>query len=664
VSVAKTGTTVKVMVPRVQLLDPAVGTATFLNEAIKFIYQSFEGQEGLWPAYVRDNLVPRMCGFELMMGPYTIAHLKLGMTLSELGVPDLKRRLNIMLTNTLAEGVPVQQDLFSFGLAEAVTEESRLAAEVKSERPVMVVLGNPPYSGISSNETAFANRLVAKYKVEPGGETKLNERKHWLNDDYVKFIAFAEDMIERNGSGVIAMVTNNGYLDGPTFRGMRWRLTQTFDRIDILDLHGNSLKRETAPNGGADQNVFDIKTGVAIIMATKYPTPTEEPCIVRRADLWGTRRSKFDALNADDVSWTDVSLGRRLDFTVTSDGESADYLGGVRVADLFHVISNAAASARDSLNFAFDRQTIVDRMEFIRDHTESEIRTEFALGNDSTTWTVEGAKADVIANYSPQRIEQFMYRPFDLRYSFYTSTSNGIYARPIVRTLGHIQNGVYGLMVNRKVEQNRPWADVLVTDHKTQYHALSIKETNSIAPLYVFDAAGDKHSNLVPTQVDRLSVNLSQRPAPEELFAYIYAVLHSPTYRKTYELELKRDFPRVPIPGGDDQFDRLVVLGRQLIEAHLLKTKVGVPKVATYPVAGDDYLNTVRYFEDKVYINDTQHFGAVSEEVWNFTIGSFRPAQRWLTERAGRRLTLEDLKHYQRMIQSLADTIRIADLIG
>lgn len=664
VRAGEAGTTVKVTVPRVQVLDPAVGTATFLNEAIKFIYQSFEGREGLWPAYVRDNLVPRMYGFELMMGPYTIAHLKLGTTLSELGVPDLKRRLNVMLTNTLAQGVPAQQDLFAFGLAEAVTEESRLAAEVKSQRPVMVVLGNPPYSGISSNETTFANSLVEKYKVEPGGETKLKERKHWLNDDYVKFIAFAEEMIERNGSGIVGMITNNGYLDGPTFRGMRWRLTQTFDRIDVLDLHGNSLKRETAPDGGVDQNVFDIKSGVAIIVAVKFPTPTERPCIVRRADLWGTRRSKFDALNADDVTWTDVALGRRLDFTLTSDGESAAYLDGISVSDLFHVISNAAASARDSLNFAFDRQTIVGRMEFIRDRTESEIRTEFGLGKDSRDWTVLSAKKDVVENYSPDKVQTFMYRPFDWRYTFYSGNSRGIYSSPQVKALGQIREGAYGLMVNRKVEENRPWADVIATPVRPQYHSLSIKETNSVAPLYVFDGAGERHSNLNPTQVDRLSANLTQRPPPEDVFAYVYAVLHSPTYRKAYELELKRDFPRVPIPAGDAEFDRLVILGQQLIEVHLLRANVGAPKVATYPVAGNDYIDKVRYSDGKVYINDTQYFGGVSVEVWNYTIGSFYPAQRWLTERTTRRLTLDDLKHYRRIIQSLTDTIRITALIG
>lgn len=658
------GTTVKTIVPRVQVLDPAVGTGTFLNETIKLIYESFRGQEGLWPTYVRDNLVPRLYGFELMMGPYTIAHLKLGTTLAELGVPDLKRRLNVMLTNTLEEGVPAQQDLFAFGLAEAVTEESRLASEVKSQRPVMVVLGNPPYSGVSSNETVFANSLVAKYKVEPGGASKLNERKHWLNDDYVKFIAFAEEMVDRNGSGIVGMITNNGYLDGPTFRGMRWRLTQTFDQIDILDLHGNTLKRETAPDGRPDENVFDIKPGVAIIVAVKYPTVTGKPCAVRRADLWGTRRSKFDKLNADAVTWRPVSLGRRLNFTLTSSSESMEYLDGVSVGELFGVMTNAAASARDALNFAFDRDEVARRMEFIRDHDESAIRAEFHLRKDSRDWTVPSAKEDVLANYAPDKIERMMYRPFDWRYTFYSGNSRGIYSSPQAKALRHIRGGVVGLMVNRKVEEMRPWADVFVTSLKAQYHALSSKETNSIAPLYLFDAAGDKHSNLAPDAVARLAANLSKRPNPGEVLSYVYGILHSPTYRSTFDYELKQDFPRVPVPAGDADFARLVKLGQQLVEVHTLKGASGASGVGAYPVAGSDQIEEVRYASSRVYINETQYFAGVSRDAWDYTVGSYRPAERWLLDRVGSRLGHAELKHFQRVLRSLAESVRLVALIG
>lgn len=653
-----------ITVPRVQVLDPAVGTATFLNELIKFVHQSFAGQEGRWPAYARDNLVPRLHGFELMMAPYTIAHLKLGMTLTELGVPQLDKRLNVMLTNSLEEGVPTQKDLFAFGLAEAVTDESRLAAEVKSERPVMVVLGNPPYSGVSSNNTEYANNLVTKYKVEPGGATKLQERKHWLNDDYVKFLAFAEDLIARNGSGVVGMITNNGYLDNPTFRGMRWHLTETFDSIYVLDLHGNAKKLDQAPDGTADQNVFDIQQGVAIILAVKLPHATDEPCKVFRADLHGSRRSKFDALSASSPMWQELTLGRRLDFTLTSNDESVEYMAGIPVNKLFVAFSNAAGSGRDSLNFAFDRTEIVNRMDFIRDHSADEIRAHFGVGRDSSSWSVTGAKSDVEANYRPESVSDFMYRPFDARFTFYTATSGGIYSRPLAKVVGHVRDGVYALMVNRKVEQTRAFADVFVTDRKAQFHSLSTKETNSITPLYVFDPAGDKYSNFDPTQVAQLTQNLTTTPSPERLFAYIYAVLHSPTYRQTYDLELRRDFPRIPIITHDDEFNRLAPLGSALIDAHLMRPKAMTPLITTFPAVGDDTVTKVRFVEGKVYINDTQYFGGVCEAAWNYRIGSFTPAQRWLTDRIGRRLSAADLMHYQRIIKALSDSGRIVERIG
>ena len=234
----KDRTTTEISVPRVQILDPAVGTATFLNETIKFIYQGFKGQEGRWPSYVNDNLIKRLFGFELMMAPYTIAHMKLGMTLKETGVQELTDRLGIYLTNTLEEGIPQQPDLFNFGLSAAVSEESRLAAQVKSEHPVMVVMGNPPYSVSSSNKSDFIEKLVADYKVN------LNERNiQPLSDDYIKFIRFAEHMIAKNGSGILAMITNNSYIDGVIHRQMRKHLLETFNKIYVLDLHGNSDRK-------------------------------------------------------------------------------------------------------------------------------------------------------------------------------------------------------------------------------------------------------------------------------------------------------------------------------------------------------------------------------------------------------------------------------------
>src|SRR3989339_388360 len=253
---------------KVQILDVATGTGTFLNEVIKHIYKDFAGQEGNWPSYVENNLLPRLHGFELMMASYTIAHLKLGMTLQDTKAGELKTRLGVYLTNTLEEAkssIWGDGSLF-VGVQESITKEAIEASKVKSQYPIMCVIGNPPYSGISQNKIYTDNNV---YKVEIGGKEKLKEKKNWLDDDYVKFIRFAESLIEKNGEGIMGMITAHGYIDNPTFRGMRWHLRNTFDKIYILDLHGNSNKGEISPDGSKDGNIFDIKTGVAIILGIK-----------------------------------------------------------------------------------------------------------------------------------------------------------------------------------------------------------------------------------------------------------------------------------------------------------------------------------------------------------------------------------------------------------
>ena len=259
---------IKEKVHKVQLLDPATGTGTFLNETILHVWQLFSEQKGLWPKYIKDELLPRLHGFELMMAPYTIAHLKLSTTLKETGLDSTDHvRIGIYLTNSLEKAETKQKDLFSFGFGEAITKESIEAGKVKNDLPIMVVLGNPPYSGESMNPGYTANDV---YKFEPGTNVKLKERNSkWINDDYVKFIRLAESLIEKNGEGIVGMITAHGYLDNPTFRGMRYHLMQTFDSLYFLDLHGNANKKEVTPNGEQDQNVFDIKQGVAIILAVK-----------------------------------------------------------------------------------------------------------------------------------------------------------------------------------------------------------------------------------------------------------------------------------------------------------------------------------------------------------------------------------------------------------
>lgn len=654
----------EVTAPQVQILDPAVGTATFLNETIKYIHASFAGQEGRWPAYVRENLVPRLYGFELMMAPYTIAHLKLHMTLKETGVDDLSGRLNVYLTNTLEEGVPTQPDLFTFGLADAVSEESRLAAEVKNERPVMVVMGNPPYSGVSSNETAFANGLIAKYKVEPGGYTKLQERKHWLNDDYVKFLAFAESMIAKNNNGVVGMVTNNGHLDNPTFRGMRWHLSRTFDKIFVVDLHGSANKSETAPDGGKDENVFDIMQGVSIILAVKTGAKREdETAEIFHADLYGRRDSKYKALEGL-LTWERVQPSAGYYFKPMGHTEAGEYSKGVAIDELFVVGGLGIVSGRDKLSIDFDAEELKRRLALFSSLPVEDARSRFGLGKDSTTWQIGWAQQDLKEHAGEARVAEIAFRPFDYRYCYYLPNSSGLIARPNFRVMQHFRAGIgpnVGLVTTR-FQKTHPGA--FISDRMITHKVFNSYDSNSIFPLWLYLDDGSRASNLDPTQLARLVANLSAAPEPEDVMDYIYGVLHSPTYRELHAEEMKVGFPRIPVVPSDTEFARLVALGRQLRHLHLMKSPLLEEPGTTYPVAGDNTVDRVTYKDGRVYINASQFFGDVPATAWGSYVGGYQPLRKWLQERKGRTLSDQELWHYQRMVRTLLETERIMRDIG
>lgn len=654
------------VIPKVQILDPAVGTATFLNETIKHIHESFKGQEGRWESYVNDNLLKRLYGFELMMAPYTIAHLKLGMTLKETGVENLKDRLGVYLTNTLEEGVPTQQDLLSFGLAEVVSQESRLAAQVKSERPVMVVMGNPPYSGVSSNETKYANALIDKYKVEPGGQQKLQERKHWLNDDYVKFIAFAEDMIAKNGTGIVSMITNNGYLDNPTFRGMRWHLAKTFDKIYVLDLHGNAKKKETAPDGSKDQNVFDIMQGVGIILAVKTgKKPDGELAKVYHADSYGTRQAKFDELGGE-IGFAEVQYDTKSVYFVQKDIKGADEYGlGVSLDRLFTKSSVGFVTGNDKVNISFNADEHKEKMDDLLSMDEVDWRSKYSRQKDSRDWQYLFAKNDIKTNRNLDS-SLVTYRPFDIRHTLYTGTSRGLYASPQPKVLKHLNDHEnMALNICKQFKTGNSYQHIFISDHISESSLVSNRtsEIGSVLPLYIYHDDGTRTPNFAPAELSALTRQLTGEPSPEDVLDYIYAVLHSPLYRAKYKEFLKIDFPRVPAP-TQAEFDRLVPLGRSLRQLHLMKSPLVDDFITTYPIAGDNVVEKPRYEGGNVYINDTQYFGSVPQLAWEFYIGGYQPAQKWLKDRKGRKLSGEDIEHYQKIIKILLETDRLMKEIG
>lgn len=639
---------------RVQILDPATGTGTFISATVGNIYKRFVDakQKGRWPAYVHNDLLPRLHGFELMMAPYTIAHLKLGIAFRQSGFWDFRRRLGIYLTNSL-EDTPIQQDLFAgFGLAESIAEESKEASKIKNDTPIMVVIGNPPYSVSSSNKGEWIQNLIKDYKKD------LNERKINLDDDYIKFIRFSEHFVEKNKTGVVAMITNNSFIDGITHRQMRKHLLETFDEIYILNLHGDSRKNEKAPDGGKDENVFDIQQGVAISIFVRKNTEKTNLGKVYHSELFGKRKSKFQTLNESSVfkvKWQKLNYTEPYYFFVPKDFElNNEYENGFKVDELFMTGSSGIESAKDNFIVKFSAQETRDIKDFIEIHSNAEIAEKYNL-NIEKTKQVKNDSTNIIDNST-----ELLYRPFDIRYTLYSPNSQGIWWRPRHEVMKHMFNDNIGFIAKRGLDESHSsvcFITKFIIDRRA-WSRPGMLGAEQLFPLYIHSSDGSKTPNLKQEIVEQIE-EIVGKVSPEDIFDYIYAVLHLPSYREKYKEFLKIDFPRVPYPKDSEQFKKLIGKGRELRELHLMESPLLDKLVTTYPEEGDDKVEKVEYHDSKVYINGNQYFGKVPEIAWNFYIGGYQPAQKWLKDRKGRILTNEDIEHYQKIIVALTETDRV-----
>lgn len=589
-----------------------------------------------------------------MMAPYTIAHLKLGMTLRDMGYEKFSRRLGVYLTNSLEEGMNLDGTLFeSLGFMHSITEEAREASKIKHEKPIMVVLGNPPYSGESSN--AFYSDHVV-YKVEPGGKEKLKEKNSkWINDDYVKFIRLAESMVEKNGEGVVGMVTSHGYIDNPTFRGMRWHLRKTFDTLYVLDLHGNSNKKEVAPDGGKDENVFDIKTGVAIIFGVKKRcVKGQKPlAVVYRADFYGTRKAKYEALvqgNIESLPWYKLS-GEADIWKVEGEGKTG-YSKGFSVAEVFQVNTVGVVTSRDTFIIDDSREVLVRRIENFLSLDADTAKSKYGL-KENQKWKIIAAQRH---HFDERNIIPISYRPFDSKFVYY---HNDFIERSRKQIMRHYLAGQNVGLVFARSQKNPEWNAVFISRFITETKLGEASTQSATAPLYLYHEDGTKTANLKSEIVEKIKANVLGEVTPEDILDYIYAVLHSPKYRETYKEFLKIDFPRVPYPRNDESFRKLVGYGQELRALHLMESPKLREFITTFPESGSNIVEKVSYREGRVYINETQYFGNVPEVAWNFYIGGYQPAQKWLKDRKDRTLSNTDLEHYQKITIALVETDRI-----
>ena len=664
------------------ILDPATGTGGFLLTVLDHIreYVTTNYGTGDWNQYINAQLVKRIFGFELLVAPYTIAHLKLSLFLQAQGW-HANERLGIYLTNALEQPDEMQAPL---PFAAFISDEANAALSVKRDEPILAILGNPPYKQHSANPNrvgrnlTFIGELMEDYSQvdgEPLGE--INPRA--LQDDYVKFIRWAQWRIDKNGEGVIGYIVNNNFLDAPTARGMRQNLFVSFNAIYVLNLHGSNRRTEAVPTGQKDENVFDIIQGVCILLCVKQRNNSSS-AKVYHADMWGSREERYRKLSETDVQtteWTELQPTSSYYLFVPQETDySAEYESGWKITDIFQTSSIGIVTARDKLTIHRTAEAVRETVTDFVALSVDEARERYGLPRDTRDWQVHLAQADLRSNPdAEQHITPIRYRPFDANWTYYTGHSRGFHCMPRPANMSHLRRENLGLCVCRIVTSPN-WQHALVTDKITEnsYVSNRASESGHVFPLYLYPDSGglgldtERELNFKPAFLTALAetLELPQTPplklpegvAPEEILAYIYAVLHSPTYRERYYEFLRYDFPRIPLPKDIDQFRKLAALGQELIDWHLLKD-MQIPARHRFEGEGDGVVLKLRYEDDNVWINATQSFTDVPTEVWEYEIGAYQVCLKWLKDRKGEALSHAEVRQYRSILVAVAETLRV-----
>jgi predicted helicase len=680
------GKKVEQEVHKVQILDPATGTGTFLAETIKHIHKKFEGQQGIWSNYVETHLLPRLNGFELLMASYAMAHLKLDLLLTETGYkPTTNQRFRVYLTNSLEEHHQDTGTLF----ANWLSTEANEANHIKRDTPVMCVIGNPPYSGESANQGEWIMKLMEDYKIEPDTKEKLKEKNSkWINADENKFIRYGQHFIEKNGSGILAFINPHSFLDNPTFRGMRWNLLKTFDKIYTIDLHGNSKKNETDLDGNIDQNVFDIMQGVSINIFIKTgKKKANQLGKVFHFDLFGKRELKYDFLSTKSISTVDYkelpNIAPNYYFVNKDFDEQKIYDKGFSVIKLFKINGTGIVSKRDSLAFQNSKIEIIEKVQDIYNLSCEEIKSKYnKISWESRDGKVEFCKNNVMKfGINENLFVKYNYRPFDTKWTYYTGESKGFIGWPVKQVMQHFLPGDnIGLVTSR--QSIGDWQYIFISKLIGDFNLTGTAGrygSGNYFPLYLYpeikgqqtigqntERTPNLNTEIVKQIAEQLEIKFTNEKettkntfAPIDILDYIYAVLHSPTYREKYKEFLKIDFPRVPYPKDAATFWQLVKLGGEIRQIHLLESPIVEKYITQYPIDGNNVVGKTKYQDCKVFINDTQYFENVPQIAWDFYIGGYQPAQKWLKDRKERKLEFDDILHYQKIIVALSETDRL-----
>ncbi len=646
----------------VTVLDPAVGTGTFLWLVYLRTLGEMKrrGLGGLMRSKIQNHILKDFYGLEVLITPYIIAHLKLALILKN-WFYELQEgeRVPVYLTNSLDQS----EDHGVIPFLREINEERKIAQEVILKKPILVILGNPPYSGMSANKGVWIDGLLkSEYTRGDGSHDEgyyrvdgkpLGERNSkWLQDDYVKFIRLAQWKVDKAGKGIIGFITNHAWLDNPTFRGMRQSLMESFDQVMILNLHGSAARSKDSK----DENVFDIQQGVTIVLLVKNPNSTTKH--VMYADLMGSREEKYAWLDRNfcyTTKWETLNPTSPFYLFIPVDKDLQKiYDSFWKLTDIFPVNNVGIVTARDDLTIQFTPDAVWTTILKFSTISPEQAREQFQLGKDARDWKVHLAQNDLIdSGTTREKIIPILYRPFDRRYTYFTGRSRGFHCMPRGELMQHMLRPNLGL-ISARSNKSYTMDHFFCTDSIMEAKCGESTTQSYLFPLYLYTAE-ERRPNINPSILAELENRYGVRILPEEIFSYVYGLTYSTQYREKYAQFLRIDFPRVPFPDDYETFATLFGLGLEMVELHLMRKSL--PVTVKFDIEGTNQVESVKYKEGKVFINKTQYFEGIPEEVWQFKIGGYPVLAKWLKYR--KTLSSHEVEHAIQIVEIIKETIRI-----
>jgi predicted helicase len=612
----------------------------------------------------------------MMFVPYVVAILKLSKILKREGFNAFsdQNRLQIFLTNTL----DLEQRKLKMSMPLLLLEEEHnKAEEIKNREDILVILGNPPYNNKSKNRGKKILELLDTYKQG------LKEKKINLDDDYIKFIRFAQwKLLERPRKndllktikGAMGFITNNSFIWGRTHRKMRESLYNSFDEIYILNLHGADTDHKD------DKNVFDIQRGVCISFFIKYEDDREDKKVFyysTQDNQIFSREDKFkllDSNNINSIEWKELEVKDPYYWFIDKDLSSEEYESDRNFWGLnkvFKVLSNGNQTLKDDFVLSLNKEIQLNVLKDIKKLNEKDFLKKYNTKN-VRDWTFSKAKEDVIKNFKDEsQIVQILYRPFDARFSFFSGKSRGYWGTPSASTYPHILNKNNLILLFTKALTMKYFAHSFIANQLIERGLLSSQTSESTyqSPLYIYQSDDQREPNFTYDFKEFIKTKPYSKATPEQILGYIYAMLYTPSYREKYYEYLKIDYPKIPFTDDKDKFYKLSKIGLELIDLHLMK------KIPSYKEICLDFTNTAdknnpsykikklsskqRYKDNTIFLNDDLYIRGITEDIWNYKIGSYQVLDKWLKYRIDHECSKEDLEHFENICKILKRTIEI-----